>query len=168
MIGSAICVCATGIMFTSGNFQNRPDLEWQSSIISIMVIALVILSLCYLAIALVSEFTSGSGSGIFGKLQELCGGKKVKANEEQTSMKDFELALNPLHAKDDRADKRQIQQQASELKRQEEQNKLLLERLKTQKRQDLNGMQRGQNRKARKVKGNKREFGQSYAQHDEL
>jgi hypothetical protein len=168
MIGSAICVCATGIMFTSGNFQNRPDLEWQSSIISVLVIALVIFSLCYLAIALMSEFTSGAASGIFGKLQELCGGKKVNTDEDENSMKDFDLALNPLHAKDDRKDKRQIQQQASELKRQEEQNKLLLERLKTQKRQGATGVQRGQQHKARKGKANKKEFAQSYAQHDEL
>ena len=27
MLGSAICVCATGIMFTSGNFVGRPDLQ---------------------------------------------------------------------------------------------------------------------------------------------
>ena len=99
---------------------------------------------------------------------ELCGGKKVNTDEDENSMKDFDLALNPLHAKDDRKDKRQIQQQASELKRQEEQNKLLLERLKTQKRQGATGVQRGQQHKARKGKANKKEFAQSYAQHDEL
>ena len=35
MLGSAICVCSTGIMFTSGNFVDRPDLELQRDLITL-------------------------------------------------------------------------------------------------------------------------------------
>ena len=44
MLGSAICVCATGIMFTSGNFVGRPDLQVQRDLIAIAIILVVIVS----------------------------------------------------------------------------------------------------------------------------
>ena len=89
--------------------------------------------------------------------------------EEENSMKNFDLALNPLHAKDDRADKNHIKRQQEEIQRQGEQNKLLLERLKTQKRQGVNaGNTRYQQQpKSRKGKA-KKQFAQSYAHHDDL
>ena len=44
MLGSAICVCATGIMFTSGNFEGRPDLQVQRDLIAFAIILVVIVS----------------------------------------------------------------------------------------------------------------------------
>ena len=44
MLGSAICVCATGIMFTSGNFVGRPDLQVQRDLIAFAIILVVIVS----------------------------------------------------------------------------------------------------------------------------
>ena len=139
MIGSAICVCATGIMFTSGNFENREDLEWQASAISVMVIALVIISIFYLFLALFSEITAGSAAGVcLKKFQKTFGGRKLRTSSEQEdegTSRSFELALNPMHAQDDTADKLKIAEQEKEMERQRERNKILLERLKQEKRE---------------------------------
>ena len=67
MLGSAICVCSTGIMFTSGNFVDRPDLQLRD-LITFAIIIIVIASLCYLTLALLAEIFGDGKSKLMNSI----------------------------------------------------------------------------------------------------
>ena len=93
MIGSSIIVCAAGIMFTSGQFTNRPDLEWQVICISVAVILVMILSLFYLGAVFIAEVFAESR--LVPCLLK-CFGQKHKHVEPTSEHGDIELNDNPL------------------------------------------------------------------------
>jgi hypothetical protein len=55
LLGSAILVCLSGIMFENERFEERADLEYQKDIITYIVIAVVFFSVFYYCVVFVSE-----------------------------------------------------------------------------------------------------------------
>ena len=61
LLGSAIVICAAGIMFTSGQFENRPDLRGLQDTIGTIVIIVVVLSLLYYLLVIAVDLSSAGG-----------------------------------------------------------------------------------------------------------
>eukprot|EP00949_MAST-11_sp_MAST-11-sp1_P002633 g2633.t1 len=55
MLGSAICICSAAVMFISGRFSERTDLEWQRTLITVLVMIVLIFSLLYYAVVFCAE-----------------------------------------------------------------------------------------------------------------
>ena len=136
MLGSAICVCSTGIMFTSGNFVDRPDLQLQRDLITFAIIIIVIASLCYLALALLAEIFGDGKSKLMNSIFKCVCRRRYREERLSASPSEesFTIATNPLHAVDKSGDQEetinQLQLQAAE---RDKQNKMLLQRLKKEK-----------------------------------
>merc|ERR1711871_393364 len=96
-MGSAIFVCLAGVMYESGRFDNRNDLEWQSELLAICVGLVLFLSITYYMVVFFAEY--------FGKVPKifirLCADKKLKqkeANEEgDVGLDGFDLVQNPMN-----------------------------------------------------------------------
>ena len=136
MLGSAICVCSTGIMFTSGNFVDRPDLQLQRDLITFAIIIIVIASLCYLALALLAEIFGDGSSKFMNSIFKCICRRRYREERLSASPSDdsFTIATNPLHAVDkNEEDKETINQLQLQAAERDKQNKMLLERLKKEK-----------------------------------
>ena len=176
MLGSAIFVCATGIMFTSGNFQNRPDLQWQSDLIAFLVIFAVCFSMLYLLAALMGEIFSDGRNPCVNMLIALFSRTKDrlisddKNNYGQQESFTMELNMNPIHGGGERANealKDEITQLESLRQADKQQNKMLVERLKMSKQASAAVASRGAKLQVKRPKGAKKEFSQMDANSDD-
>ena len=55
LLASSILIALAGIMFESGRFDERKDLEWQKVMITVLVIIVVVFSICYYLVVFAAE-----------------------------------------------------------------------------------------------------------------
>lgn len=70
LLGCAIVVCAAGIMFTSGHFLNRPDLEWQAITLQVTVLVTILFSLFYYGLVVIFELFDTRKWGWFNSMMK--------------------------------------------------------------------------------------------------
>ena len=106
LLGCAIVVCASGIMFTTGQFDDaRTDTLWQRDLIGTVVMLIVGMSLLYYFIVVISELCSDEkGCGCINKLVKCFGrtdrNAKIIANAENNiDDGDIEMNSNPLQTR---------------------------------------------------------------------
>jgi hypothetical protein len=179
LLGSAIVVCAAGIMFTTGKFSAaRDDTLWQSDLIGTVVVLIVSLSMIYYLIVVIAELCGGSDKcGCIDRLLRCCGRQDRNAQLQQKQKDaiddgDIEMNSNPLNMKG-QVDPVELARLKEESKTKSDTNKQLMAALRHEKNKvaqtnlkaktpkGKGGRQAGQRRQ-------KREFGQKRAGSDGL
>lgn len=95
LLMAAILVCLAGVMYESGRFENRPDLQWQSDMLAICVGLVLFLSITYYMVVFAAEYMGTVPKWVV----RCCADKKLKAHMEQAEQDDGEIDLvnNPMN-----------------------------------------------------------------------
>eukprot|EP00946_MAST-07B_sp_MAST-7B-sp1_P001358 g1358.t1 len=167
LIGTAIVVCAAGIMFTSGRFENRPDLQWQQDLIGTAVVILVVVSLLYYLIIVFVELVGAGGQKALAKSIMSKLGRRDKNAEiakkldDKIEGGDVEMAINPMNHRDNENSQRELELLKKQTESVAADNARLLEALRHQKSQASSGVQgraRTQGKSRPKRNAPKKEF----------
>jgi hypothetical protein len=171
LLGSAIVVCASGIMFTTGQFSDeRSDNLWQRDLIGTVVVIIVVLSMGYYLIVVISELCGDEdGCGCINMLVRFCGRQDRNAQLQQKQRDaiddgDIEMNSNPLN-NSGAADQKELERLKEEATQKDDTNKALMDALRHQKNKnaqtDLHA--KTPKGKGRKPRRQKREFAQKKA-----
>jgi len=131
LLGCAIFVCLSGIMFESGRFDDRPDIQYQRDLITWLVFLVIFGSIVYYMIVFASEVFSWESCAKY--LQSRRKGLSADVEKLNNEAEDLQgLQLNPMHSfrggalKDD-------DELRTELEQVREQNKRLRDEVKMSK-----------------------------------
>jgi hypothetical protein len=168
LLGCSIFICAAGIMFVSGQFDNRPDLAYQSVILQIAVLCVIVFSLVYYGMVVLFELFDTSNWKYFNKCMKFFASKLENLYDDDEDKlhrgESVDLRANPLHENfgnaDEMADKdAEIARLRMENAKKDQTVSQLMTDLKSQKKSNMRAGDR--NRKAKiKRKAKKQEFAQ--------
>jgi len=130
LLACAIIVCLSGIMFESDRFQNDKfgKFAWQRELITWIVLLVVVFSIFYYSIVLISE--------IYGKVPKVIErlfAKKTKVNQTKSlqymnSMDEVEFSTNPVFLNDGKDLEKLKKEQAKQMENSEMTAEALMER----------------------------------------
>ena len=160
LLGSAIVICAAGIMFTSGQFENRPDLRGLQDTIGTIVIIVVVLSLLYYLLVIAVELSSAGGqkscvNSIVSKLGSRDKNAEI-AKKIDLEGGEVEMAVNPMNQVESAVDRRELERLKVEAKQTQDDNQKLMAALRHQKNKGGEVAGRKKVKSKRTLKNNKK------------
>lgn len=156
LLASAILIALAGIMFESGRFDGRKDLEWQKDFIAVVVILVVVFSLVYYMIVFIAEVSAFTPLWLIKLFSD-----KSKLNhfmEENDDMEngEIQMVVNPsilTNSAASKAEQEKTQLALDQLKEVEDDNERLQHQLRNAKKNNLGGkrVKRGAKKKRGRV-----------------
>jgi len=164
LLACGIVVCLSGVMFESGRFDGRPDLQWMYDLIGGLVAVVLVYSAVYYLAVFCSEVLGSSPRW----LEECCANKKKGLMSDRNSNADmndseFEMAAirNPSlqNNAQSEADRIKLATAEAQLSEMGQVNKDLVDAMRSQKKGWNNATTNPMKKKGRGKKKNKKEFG---------
>jgi len=154
LLASAILIALAGIMFESGRFDGRKDLEGQKDFIAVVVILVVVFSLVYYMIVFIAEVSAFTPLWLIKLFSD-----KSKLNhfmENDMENGEMEMVVNPsmlANSAASKAEQEKTQLALDQLKEVEDTNERLQHQLRNAKKNNLGGqrVKRGGKKKRGRV-----------------
>ena len=140
LLASAILIALAGIMFESGRFDGRKDLEGQKDFIAVVVILVVVFSLVYYMIVFIAEVSAFTPLWLIKLFSD-----KSKLNhfmENDMENGEMEMVVNPsilANSAASKAEQEKTQLALDQLKEVEDTNERLQHQLRNAKKNNLGG-----------------------------
>merc|ERR1712100_690659 len=130
LLACAILVCLSGIMFESDRFKNDKfgKFAWQRELITWCILFVVIFSIVYYSIVLISEIYGKVPSVIEKMFAKKKGVNQAKSFQHINSMDEVEFSTNPVFLNDGKDLEKLKQEQAKQIENSEMTAEALMER----------------------------------------
>jgi len=96
LLASSILICLGGVMFSSGRFDDRPDIVAQRDLISYLIIVTVVLTILYLILVVLVEIFPTLTVRSFTKCLQVFQQRKPEDHEVVDLNADLQMEANPM------------------------------------------------------------------------